>query len=120
MREVKKKEKKGPLGFLMVYVHNVGDAITGTRAVRIASSIQFASLHLTNLFFLKNGGKALDNMAKRIEVLSKRYNFYFVNSTDIRKAVATQATKRHNHSALDTTIQQHCHVIGMCPTNVCV
>ncbi len=51
---------------------------------------------ITNKFFLKNGGKELDFMAKRIEVLAKRYGFCYVTSTDIRKAVATEATKNLN------------------------
>ncbi len=45
---------------------------------------------ITNKFFLKNGGKELDFMAKR------RYGFCYVTSTDIRKAVATDATKNLN------------------------
>ncbi len=47
----------------------------------------------TNRFFLGHGGKEMDHMARRVEALSKRFKFTFVNSTEMRKVVATEATK---------------------------
>ncbi len=46
--------------------------------------------HPNNLFFLTHGAKQLTNMAARVEVQAKRFNF---TSTDVRKAVSTEATK---------------------------
>ncbi len=47
----------------------------------------------SDLLFLKQGGNQLDHMASRVNVLAKRFGFRFVNSTDMRKVIATQATK---------------------------
>ena len=47
----------------------------------------------SNLFFLRHGGKELKNMAARVVVQAKRFNFTFINSTELRKTVSTEATK---------------------------
>ncbi len=51
--------------------------------------------YLTVLRPLRLGAseKELDHMARRVEALSKKFKFTFVNSTDMRKVVATEATK---------------------------
>ena len=63
----------------------------------------------TNRFFLGHGGKEMDHMARRVEALSKRFKFTFVNSTEMRKVVATEATKNLDPAKRNLLAKQLSH-----------
>lgn len=48
-------------------------------------------------------------MARKVEVEAKKHNFQFVNSTEMRKAVATEATKHLDPEQRNIIAQQMSH-----------
>ncbi|XP_064389226.1 uncharacterized protein LOC135337261 [Halichondria panicea] len=63
----------------------------------------------THTFFLTHGGKEMDHMARKEKVEAKKHNFQFVNSTEMRKAVATEATKHLDPEQRNIIAQQMSH-----------